>query len=218
MVWAVFLAGRLGIEFCRVVPFLYLFPSIAPVQPGRQALPVTGRDIISVLTYSSPRVYVLLFFSVGVLSPWWCSSTSLRNCISVRRCRTRRLGPWRVWMLFLILFQVLLAIASLFQIQPCARQDCLCCFRYNPVRGRTVCAVRGFVVHSTAVIWIEGIPLQSNDGYWCGTSIIPAVSKSRRPFQDSWLSGAAASRSAAGSSAASGSAGQMQTLSVLNYF
>ena len=109
----------------RVVPSLYLFPSVAPVHPGHQGLLVTGLDSISVPTYSLPSVYVLFLFSVGVLGSWWCSSTSLRNGISVRRCRTRNLGPRRVWTLFLFLFQVILAIVTLFQIQPCVRQDCL---------------------------------------------------------------------------------------------
>ncbi len=109
----------------RVVPSSYLFPSAVPVHPGRQGLPVTGSDSISVPTYSLPRVYVLLLFSVGVLSWWWCSSMLLCNSISVRRCRTQSLGSRCVWTLFLILFQALLAIAILFQIQPCVRQDCL---------------------------------------------------------------------------------------------
>ncbi len=98
-------------SIARVIPCFYLFPTVAPVQPGRQGLPVTGPDCISVPTYSLPRVYVLLLFSVGVLWWWWCS-TSLRSGTPVRRCRTRSLGSRRVWMLFLILFQALLAIVS----------------------------------------------------------------------------------------------------------
>ncbi len=135
----------------RVVPSFYIFPTAAPIQPGYQGLPVTGPDSISVPTYSLPRVYVLLLFYVGVFSSWWCSSTSLRNGISVRRCRTRSLCFRRVRTLFLGLFQALLAIAILFQIQPCVRQD--------------HCTCRGLVVHSTAAVWIEGIPLQTSDGY-----------------------------------------------------
>ncbi len=143
-----------GVESTRsiaqVVPSLYLLPTTAPIQPGRQELLVTGPDRISVPTYSLPRVYLLLFI-IGVLSLWWCSSMSLRNGISVRCCRTRSLGSRRVWTLFLILFQALLAIAILFQIQPCVRQD--------------RCTCRGLVVHSTAAAWIKGIPLQTSDGY-----------------------------------------------------
>ncbi len=59
-----------------------------------------------------------------MLSSWWCSGTSLRDCISIRRCRTRSMGPWRVWMLFLILFKAIWPLPL--------------CFRYNPVWGRTV--------------------------------------------------------------------------------
>ncbi len=75
-------------SIARVVASLNLFPTTAPVQPGRQGLPVTGLDSISVSTYSLPRVYVLLLFYVGVLSSWCSSSMSLRNGISVRHCRT----------------------------------------------------------------------------------------------------------------------------------
>ncbi len=138
-------------SIARVVLSFYLFPTTTPVQPERQGLPVTGPDSISIPTYSLPRVYVLFLFSVGVLSLWWCSSTSLRNSNSVRHCRTRSLGPRRVWTLFLILFQALLAIAILYQIQPCVRQD--------------RCTCRGLVVHSAAAVWIEGIPLQTSDCY-----------------------------------------------------
>ncbi len=87
------------LSIARVVPSLYLFPTAAPVQPGRQGLPVTGPDSISVPTYFLLRVYVLLF-TVGVLSSGWCSSTSLRNGISVRRCRTLSLGSQHGWTLF----------------------------------------------------------------------------------------------------------------------
>ncbi len=118
--WALVAWGGRVLSF----PPYYLLPSVAPVQPGRQGLPVTGPDSISVPTYSLSRVYVLLF-SVGVLLSWWCSSTSLRNGIPIRRCRTWSLGPRRVWTLFFILFQVLLAIATLFKIHPCVRQDYL---------------------------------------------------------------------------------------------
>ncbi len=99
-------------SIARVVPSLYLFLTAAPVQPGRQGLPVTGPDSISAPSYSLPWVYVLLFI-VGVLSSWWCSSTLLRNGISVRRCRTQSLGSQCVSTLFLFLFQALLVIAIL---------------------------------------------------------------------------------------------------------
>ncbi len=57
---------ELTCSIARIVPSLYLFPAAAPIQPGRQGLPVTGTDSISVPTYSLPRVYVLLLFYVGV--------------------------------------------------------------------------------------------------------------------------------------------------------
>ncbi len=127
------------------------FPLQLPYSLDAKYCQVTGPDSISVHTYSILRVYVLFLFVVGMLSSWWCSSMLLCNGFSVRHCRTQSLGSRRVWTLFFVLFQALLAIAILLQIQPCVRQD--------------RCTCRGLVVHSTAVIWIEGIPLQTSDGY-----------------------------------------------------
>ncbi len=97
----------MGVPYCLSCSLPLSLFSVAPIQPGRQGLLVTGPDSITVLTYSLPRVYVFFLFAVGVLSWWWWwySSTSLRNCISVRYCRTRSLSARRVWSLFLIYFR-----------------------------------------------------------------------------------------------------------------
>ncbi len=42
-------------SIARVIPSFYLFPSVAPVQPGYQGLPVTGPDSISVPYLFSPH-------------------------------------------------------------------------------------------------------------------------------------------------------------------